>query len=114
MAKKKKQTLKEFKAWLEGVEELQDDDWSPKYEQWVLIRDKINGIIEEKPITMAAAAVVPVVATTALTAAPSATGTPRIMPPPQVGGFPTGNVDMSPAAKEMMNPASGNAKDTGQ
>ena len=47
--RKQKQTLKEFKAWLQGVEELQADDWSPSREQWQLIRDKINNIVEEKP-----------------------------------------------------------------
>jgi len=45
--KNKKITLSEFRAWLEGVEELQLDDWSPTNDQWALIRNKINNIIEE-------------------------------------------------------------------
>lgn len=47
---KKKQTLAEFKAWMEGVEELQPDDWCPNAEQWKTIREKIKGIVEEKVI----------------------------------------------------------------
>lgn len=41
----KSQTLAEFRAWLEGVEELQDEDWSPNKSQWDLIREKINNIV---------------------------------------------------------------------
>lgn len=44
--KKPKQTLNEFRAWLQGVEEMQDDDWIPSIEQWKLIRDRIDNIIE--------------------------------------------------------------------
>ena len=40
-------TLREFKAWLEGVEELQPDDWCPDLEQWKKIRSKINCISPE-------------------------------------------------------------------
>ena len=41
----KSQTLAEFRAWLEGVEELQDENWSPNKSQWDLIREKINNIV---------------------------------------------------------------------
>lgn len=44
--KKTKISLAEFKAWLEGVEDLQDDDWSPSKVQWEKIRQKIENIDE--------------------------------------------------------------------
>lgn len=43
----KKITLSSFRAWLEGVEEMQKLDWCPSVEQWNLIRDKID-LIEER------------------------------------------------------------------
>ena len=46
---KKKYTLTEFQAWLEGVEELQPAGWSPDANQWKLIRDKISNIVEPEP-----------------------------------------------------------------
>lgn len=44
--KTKTVTLSEFKAWLEGIEELQPKNWSPDKNQWKLIRNKIHSIIE--------------------------------------------------------------------
>ena len=41
-------TLEKFKAWLEGVEEMQDDGWVPTVVQWTKIREKIE-LIEEQP-----------------------------------------------------------------
>jgi hypothetical protein len=56
MAKRKrvkKYTLKEFQAWLEGIEEIQPDDWTPDKKQWDMIREKIGAIVEEeKPATV--------------------------------------------------------------
>ncbi len=46
MAGKKKVTLAEFHAWLEGVEEMHDVDWCPDSNQWKVIRNKIKTIIE--------------------------------------------------------------------
>jgi len=40
----KKCTLKEFRAWLEGIEEIQPDSWSPDATQWNMIRQKIGSI----------------------------------------------------------------------
>ena len=40
-------TVKEFKMWLQGVEEMQDEDWSPTYTQWVKIREKIDILSED-------------------------------------------------------------------
>ena len=46
MAGKKKVTLAEFHAWLEGVEEMHEADWHPDVNQWVKIRNKIKTIQE--------------------------------------------------------------------
>jgi hypothetical protein len=40
------QSLTEFRAWLSGVEEMQDEDWAPNVSQWALIRKRI-GMIED-------------------------------------------------------------------
>jgi hypothetical protein len=48
-ASKKEYTLAEFKAWLEGIEELQPNNWAPDAGQWKVIRDKLMNIIEEEP-----------------------------------------------------------------
>lgn len=37
-------SLSEFKAWLEGVEEMQADDWAPSRVQWERIRAKFMQI----------------------------------------------------------------------
>ena len=39
-------TIKEFKMWLRGVEEMQPDGWSPSQQQWARIREKIDSIEE--------------------------------------------------------------------
>ena len=44
--KEKKLTVKEFKYWLEGVEEMQDEGWYPDPRQWKRIREKI-GLLDE-------------------------------------------------------------------
>jgi hypothetical protein len=46
VSRKKEISLIEFRAWLEGVEELQPSDWAPDATQWKLIRDKINKVVE--------------------------------------------------------------------
>jgi hypothetical protein len=43
-AKNKRISLLEFRAWLQGVEELQPKDWFPNLEQWRLIRAKIDAV----------------------------------------------------------------------
>ena len=45
---KKKVTLAEFHAWLEGVEEMHTDDWCPDANQWKVIRNKIKTIKEDE------------------------------------------------------------------
>lgn len=47
MARKKKISVEQFRAWLEGVEEMQPDGWTPNDEQWKRIRQKIDMIEEE-------------------------------------------------------------------
>lgn len=105
--RKTKQSLKEFRAWLQGVEELQSDEWSPNFDQWKLIRDKIDGIIEEKVVVEKTTAsphvnnnAPPVYNTPPPPGLP-----PGIQPPPPVGGFIPTDVEMSPAARQLLNPA---------
>jgi len=42
--KKKKLTVKEFRMWLEGVEEMQPEGWTPTETQWRRIREKIDQV----------------------------------------------------------------------
>lgn len=42
-------TLNEFKMWLQGILEMQSDDWAPDAKQWARIRQKIEQITEPKP-----------------------------------------------------------------
>ncbi len=44
---KKTRTLSEFKSWLDGIEEMQGDDWSPNAEQWAVIREALYLITSE-------------------------------------------------------------------
>ena len=48
MKKKKiiKRNLEEFKSWILGFQEFQNEDWHPNYEQWEHIKDSINAIKE--------------------------------------------------------------------
>ena len=72
----KKQTLAEFRAWLEGVEEISGANWVPDKDQWKLIRDRIDKITEPEPEKV-------IVEKTA--AAPAAAAAPRAAgatPPP--------------------------------
>ncbi len=46
---KDKISLEQFRSWLQGVEDMQPDDWIPNAEQWKRIREKIDqvdGLIE--------------------------------------------------------------------
>lgn len=49
-------SVREFRMWLQGVEEMQDDDWTPSPQQWKRIRQKINSINEAAPPAPAPAA----------------------------------------------------------
>ena len=63
MAKIKKNSkisLGEFRAWLSGVEEMQDDDWAPSQSQWDTIRRKIDLIDQvDEIVTPVATPIVP-------------------------------------------------------
>lgn len=43
---RKKLSLGEFRAWLSGVEEMQDEEWTPSASQWRTIRAKIEEVID--------------------------------------------------------------------
>lgn len=47
--KKKKLTVKEFRMWLEGVEEMQPEGWTPNETQWKRIREKIDQVQDTPP-----------------------------------------------------------------
>lgn len=49
----KTMTVKEFRVWLEGVEEMQAEDWSPDRTQWLKIRERIDSISDEVKATPA-------------------------------------------------------------
>lgn len=51
-------TLEQFRAWLSGVEDMQDDDWTPSPTQWKKIRSKFDEI--EVPIQSTAPTYPPV------------------------------------------------------
>jgi len=40
----KKITISEFQAWLQGIHDLQGDDWAPTPEQWKKIKEKLFSI----------------------------------------------------------------------
>ena len=44
-------TLNDFRSWLQGVEDMQEEGWIPNATQWVKIRQKID-LIEEQPQLM--------------------------------------------------------------
>jgi hypothetical protein len=49
MADNKMISIREFKMWLQGVEEMQDANWIPNATQWAKIREKINTIADVAP-----------------------------------------------------------------
>ena len=55
--KAKKQTLTEFQAWLEGVEEIQPSGWAPDPGQWEMIRTRIANIKPDAPVSVQESAV---------------------------------------------------------
>lgn len=40
-------TINEFKMWLMGVEEMQDDGWCPTPQQWAKIRNRIDMLADD-------------------------------------------------------------------
>lgn len=91
---KKELSMSQFRAWLEGVEEMQDEDWHPSASQWKTIRAKFDLIVEAK----------------APVAAPIAIGPMPIAPAPApmyrerewAAPPPIPEAEVSPAAKAIM------------
>ena len=118
MARKrtKKQTLSEFRAWLNGVEELQPEDWAPNAAQWKLIREKIDSIAEPKADvdTDALAKAIEGISNNQRPPAPQPWGAPQGNPmaagippaPPAPAGVPAGPVEAASGMEQT--PASVN------
>lgn len=100
MAAKKKVTLAEFHAWLEGVEEMHAEDWCPDANQWKVIRNKIKTIIDAPPTP----AVVESPRTTAQTFQAQHTPPAGFAPAPEVpSSIPQGPVvKPDPTANQML------------
>lgn len=102
--KNKQVSLLEFRAWLEGVEELQPSDWCPTLDQWKLIRTKIDNIIEPEPEVIVQQVVnnstgVPVRNTVVDNAPPVGVTAPPVIP----SSVPAGPVtEPSPEAANML------------
>lgn len=47
--KKEEISFTEFKAWLQGVEEMQEDDWAPNHIQWKKIKEKLSQVNFPQP-----------------------------------------------------------------
>lgn len=46
MSNEKMISVREFRMWLQGVEEMQSEDWVPSSQQWAKIRSKIDNIAD--------------------------------------------------------------------
>jgi hypothetical protein len=114
MARKrtKKQTLSEFRAWLNGVEELQPEDWAPDATQWKLIREKINNIVESEDTSVDTATLTKLIESfsnpsrpqtpAGYPPSPQAVGIPPA--PPAPGGVPAGPVEIAQGAENAAPP----------
>lgn len=50
MAKKKSKneiSVSEFKSWISGIEDMQEDDWVPNKAQWIKIKAKIELLTDD-------------------------------------------------------------------
>lgn len=85
MSEDKKITVKEFKMWLEGVEEMQPEGWLPDARQWSRIREKINSIEEtvaQQQAPQQSFALPPVPQQPIQRQTPAIQAGPSMMPPP--------------------------------
>ena len=85
MSDEKKISMKEFRMWLQGVEEMQADDWVPDARQWQRIREKIDSVDDGQPVVQTPAVSAPVQQQPAQTFAPplpAVPAGPSMMPPP--------------------------------
>lgn len=103
---KKEYTLTEFKAWLEGIEEMQPTNWAPDQNQWATIREKLMNIVEEVvEVEAPSAPNVPMPAGPIPRAQPSQMPPAGMQPPPgpppnipMTSALDSANVEMTPAA----------------
>lgn len=121
MAKRKavqKLTLEEFKAWIQGIEAFQPADWVPTKEQWANIRKHIDAIIVEEKVVEEPAyrpSQMPQMPPSGMQPPPGpppavVPDNPGMMAPPIVpSSIPPVDVEISPAAKEMLS-GNGNRK----
>ena len=109
---KKEYTLTEFKAWLEGIEEMQPADWAPDVRQWKTIREKLLNIVEEVVEVEVPAPVQPQQVTapagpvlhrqTAPPAGPAPAMGPPVNAPSALANIEVPESDMTPAAKAAL------------
>lgn len=100
------QTLKEFQAWLDGVEELQAKGWTPDKQQWAKIRKRIANIVEE-PVP-----VMPTMNPMLVHGATPPYGPGPAAPTPMMPGpAPIPDYDISPAAQALLTGATGKTPD---
>ena len=93
----KKLTIKEFRMWLEGVEEMQEEGWTPNTVQWRRIRDKLNEI-DDTPSGVLHRAAAPVSNAQMIEPPrPPAPSGPVQFAPPGIGGgvFPTPSAELA-------------------
>ena len=102
MATKKRTTKKvtygEFLAWLEGVESMQEENWTPTAIQWKTIREKLNTVkpdVEIREVKTEAPAAPAPFAQPPMTFPPSAFEAPSPRPP-----MPLSNVPRQPSEHE--------------
>jgi len=96
--KKRQFTLGEFRAWLDGIEELQPSNWSPSLEQWKLIRQRISSIVETSGHNVIESAR----QEPQIRKYTNVTDSRTFSPPPMSGGVPDGSVEISPEAKALL------------
>lgn len=51
MSDEQKISMKDFRMWLQGVEEMQPEDWVPDARQWARIREKIDSV-DDGPVSV--------------------------------------------------------------
>jgi hypothetical protein len=104
VADAKKISVREFRMWLQGVEEMQDEGWTPSTQQWTRIREKIDLIDDSTPATPVTLAH-PTYAGPNIRAPGPAVAPPEHIFPPVPAG--PSNLMMPPAMPQAQNPLFG-------
>ena len=86
-------SLRDFRSWLSGVEEMQDDGWSPSAEQWRRIRVKIDMIKDIPDMLNESKVARPSPAYAASTVPPSSFERVPVAAQPIPSGVPMASVD---------------------